>query len=105
VSRLRQERVAALLDLAEVHDRASIEEAMQLTKSANASKRISRKVAYMRGILQDWAVSGKPVATGKRNNRNNDAASLRYDAVKLLSGTDYTDDDIEETIKFLAEAS
>jgi hypothetical protein len=96
---------AALSDLAEVHDRASIDEAMQLTKSANARKRISRKVAYMRGILQDWAVSGKPVATGKRNNRNSDATSLRYKAVRLLAGTDYTDDDIEETIKFLAEAS
>lgn len=94
-----------LSDLAEIHDRASVEEAMKLTKSANDRKRISRKVAYMRGILQDWAVSGKPVATGKRNNRNNDATSLRYKAVKLLAGTDYTDDDIEETIKFLAEAS
>ena len=50
-----------LRDIAEVYeDRDKIREAMSLTKSANARKRITRKVAYMRGILQDWAKNGKP---------------------------------------------
>jgi len=38
-----------------------VREAMTIAKSANAKKRIARKVAYMRGILQDWERNGKPV--------------------------------------------
>jgi hypothetical protein len=50
-----------LAEIAKVYpSRDDIREAMQLTKSADARKRISRKVAYMRGILQDWAKNGKP---------------------------------------------
>jgi len=37
-----------------------VREAMTITKSAHAKKRIARKVAYLRMILQDWEVNGKP---------------------------------------------
>jgi len=38
-----------------------VREAMTITKSSNAKKRIGRKVAYLRGIVQDWERNGKPV--------------------------------------------
>lgn len=59
-----------LADVANVYSsREDIREAMQLTKSANARKRISRKVAYMRGILQDWAKNGKPEIKPKPDDK------------------------------------
>lgn len=49
-----------LRDLAQMYTQPDVRDAMRLTQSANARRRIARKVAYVRGILQDWAVNGKP---------------------------------------------
>jgi len=54
----------ALRDLAHVYTQADVMEAMTITRDKNARQRITRKVAYVRGILQDWAKNGKPSGSG-----------------------------------------
>jgi len=54
----------ALRDLAQVYTQADVKEAMTITHDKHARQRLTRKVAYLRGILQDWSKNGKPAGNG-----------------------------------------
>jgi hypothetical protein len=50
----------SLRELAQVYTKPDVKEAMSIAHGKHARQRLTRKVAYMRGILQDWAKNGKP---------------------------------------------
>ena len=49
-----------LQEMSKIYTPVDVRAAMLRTKSANARQRKARKVAYTNGILQEWAVNGKP---------------------------------------------
>ncbi|MBN1430470.1 MAG: DnaD domain protein [Anaerolineae bacterium] len=58
-----------------------------------------RNLRYILAILRRWQVEGKD--SGRKNGKTTDKTALRYEAVRALAGTNYTEADIEEMIKAL----
>ena len=59
-------------ELATIYSMDDIKQAMKIAKSKNSRQRVSRKVAYMSGILQDWKRNGKPENTQEDDGDDDD---------------------------------
>jgi len=62
-----------------------------------------RNLGYILAILRRWKAEGKD--SGRKNGKPTDATALRWQAIKVLAGTPYTEEDIEATIKMLKGAA
>ncbi len=62
-----------------------------------------RNLGYILAIMRRWKAEGKD--SGRKNGKSTDATALRWQAIRVLSGTPYTEADIEATIKAIQGAA
>lgn len=84
-----------LLDIEKTYPDGWFAEAVAIAVENNV-----RRLSYVEAILERWLRDGKD--SGRKNGNKE---SLRFQAIKMLSGTDYTEEDIERTIATLKGAA